>query len=75
MRLFVAIELDERVRSALAELQRRLQRACDGVRWIPAHHVHLTVRFLGDVPDGEVGDVGEAIARAARAEQRFAFAR
>ncbi len=73
MRLFVAIELDEKVRSALAELQGSLKRACDGVRWIPAHQLHLTARFLGDVPDAEAGGVGEAIARAGGASKPFAF--
>ncbi len=65
MRVFVAIELDEGVRSALADLQAKLGRACQGVRWTAPHLLHLTVRFLGEVPDKDVVDVAEAVAQAA----------
>lgn len=65
MRLFVAITLDEAVRSALGKVQADLEGRCDGVRWIPSHQVHLTAKFLGEVPDGDVAAVGEAVAAAA----------
>ena len=67
MRLFVAIELDEGVRTRLREVQEGLRRSCDGVRWIPPVQLHLTVRFLGDVPDSDVSAVAEAVARGAAA--------
>jgi 2'-5' RNA ligase len=65
MRLFVAVEFSDQVRSALAKVQASLAPECDGVRWIPSHQLHLTVKFLGDVPDRDVNRVAEAVARAA----------
>lgn len=65
MRLFVAIELDEVIRSRLARVQDSLRAQCHGVKWIPSDQLHLTVKFLGDVPDGKVTDVSDALARAA----------
>ena len=73
MRLFVAIELDEDVRSVLREVQEGIQRSCDGVRWIPPVQLHLTVKFLGEVPDSDVGTVAEAVARGAGAGGPFAM--
>lgn len=65
MRLFVAIEFSDRVRSALGEVQASLAPKCDGVRWVPPEQVHLTAKFLGEVPDRDVNRVAEAVARAA----------
>jgi 2'-5' RNA ligase len=73
VRLFVAIELEDEVRSALAALGAAIGRSCEGVRWIPTEQVHLTVRFLGEVPDGEVNGVAGAVARAATRAEPFTF--
>ena len=73
MRLFVAITLDDRVRSALGKAQTDLKAQCDGVRWILQHQVHMTVKFLGDAPDGDVAKIGEAVAKAAAGSRPFSF--
>lgn len=65
MRLFVAIELCKSVRAALAEAQAALRPQCDCVRWVLPELLHLTVKFLGEVPDRDVAKVAEAVARAA----------
>lgn len=64
MRLFVALLLSECVRAGLARVQAKLARSCEKVRWIPSEHLHLTVKFLGEVPESNVAAVSEAIARA-----------
>lgn len=65
MRLFVAIELSKRTRSALQRVGVALAKECTGVRWVPAERLHLTIKFLGDVPDRDVVKVSDAVARAA----------
>lgn len=49
MRLFLAIDLPESVRSRLGELQERLRRSWPGWRWVRPEGIHLTIRFLGEV--------------------------
>lgn len=60
MRLFLAVELDEAVRSTAEktaeELRKRVDRVLRG-RWVPTSHMHLTVRFIGHVPDERVPSV------------------
>jgi 2'-5' RNA ligase len=73
MRLFVAITLDDGVRSALGEVQADLKARCDGVRWIPQHQLHLTVKFLGDAPDRDVAKISEAVAKAASDSRPFSL--
>ena len=70
MRLFVAIELDEAVRSVLRKVQSGLK-ACDDVRWIPAEQLHVTLKFLGDVRDDDVPGVCEALSQGAEGSAPF----
>ena len=53
MRLFIAVELSEEMKNALRRAQDEL---CDhGVRgrFTPAENMHLTLAFIGEVPDAE----------------------
>lgn len=49
-RLFVAVALPDSVRQILAQRQKGLP----GVRWASQNNLHLTVRFLGEVPLAQV---------------------
>ena len=44
-RLFVGLELPEKSRVELSEIDPRVK----GLRWLPAEQLHLTMSFLGDV--------------------------
>ena len=66
MRLFVAIELDDDARGAVAAEQKRLKsafgdRAGSALRWIRPEHMHLTLAFLGELDDSRSHTVVEAI--------------
>jgi RNA 2',3'-cyclic 3'-phosphodiesterase len=68
MRLFVAIELDQAARDAIAKEQNRVKKALGGhgdestVRWVRPEHIHLTLVFLGDVSE----DRGQAVVEVMR---------
>jgi len=70
-RLFVALEPPDAVRrriaAASAAVERAAGRAAGEVRFVPAGNVHLTLQFLGAVPEERVGDVGGAVAAAGAA--------
>ncbi len=70
-RLFVALEPPEAVRRRIAAAAERIRRAAGSaageVRWVPDENVHLTIQFLGAVPEERVEAVGAAIAAAAAA--------
>jgi 2'-5' RNA ligase len=70
-RLFVALEPPEPVRRRLAllaaELRRGAGRAADDVRWVEPEKIHLTLQFLGAVPEERVAAVTEAVRAAAAA--------
>ncbi len=51
IRTFIAIELDDALRRALAETQAQFQRerVARLVRWVAPANIHVTLKFLGDV--------------------------
>lgn len=64
MRVFVAIDLPEGVRAALARAQAGLHAACahnQGIRWTRADGLHLTLKFLGEISTDQVQAVAEAL--------------
>ena len=68
MRLFVAIELHPRTAAELAqlgaELRARASRLAPAAKltWVPVDRMHLTVRFIGEVDEGQAPRVREALA-------------
>ena len=65
LRLFVAVELDEDVRQALAALQAELRRrGLAELRWVRPEGVHLTLKFLGETPADKLPAIQEALAAA-----------
>ena len=58
MRLFVALDPPASVREALAALQADVP----GARWTPTEKMHLTLHFLGNVPEETVPPLEAALA-------------
>lgn len=67
IRAFIAIELPDEVRSALAELQASLQAEPQAaVKWVDPYGIHLTLKFLGNIDTGKISDITRAIEQAAQ---------
>ncbi len=55
MRTFIAIEIPEEVRARVRSLTARLQASgARGCTWVKPEHMHLTLRFLGEIADAAV---------------------
>lgn len=61
MRLFVAVDIPEDVRSALAALAAGLRAACPKARWARIEGLHLTLKFIGEIPDSKVSEIKSAL--------------
>ena len=57
-RLFVALDLPQAVKRSLEPLAKGL----GDVRWLAPEQQHLTLRFIGDVDNGALHDIAEALA-------------
>jgi len=65
MRLFVAIGLTPEVRTRLARALTVLRGAGGPATWVAPENLHLTLKFLGELPDSRVSEALEATRRAA----------
>ena len=60
-RLFLAISLPAEVKEKLAELQHKLATTGAGVRWVRPEGIHLTLKFLGNVPENLIPEIVSVI--------------
>jgi RNA 2',3'-cyclic 3'-phosphodiesterase len=76
IRAFIAIELERDVLQALDQVQRELKRRVHGnpVRWTASNGIHLTLKFLGNVPVGQVPEIVAGIERAGATVRAFPLA-
>jgi 2'-5' RNA ligase len=63
VRLFVALEIPEKVRRALGAFIERLRNVARGSRWVRAEGLHVTLKFIGEMPSEAVPNLEKALAR------------
>jgi RNA 2',3'-cyclic 3'-phosphodiesterase len=61
VRVFVALDVPEAVRAALAGLNARLEKICPSARWVRLEGVHITLKFIGEVPPREFDNIRQAL--------------
>jgi 2'-5' RNA ligase len=77
VRTFVAVELEAPLRQALAKTQAalrdQLQATAPDVRiqWVKPESIHLTLKFLGDIPEERVLNIQAALTHVAGRHVRF----
>lgn len=82
MRLFLAIELSEPVRRCVAELSHALREnwtterlgpeaACERASWVREQNLHVTLKFLGEAPQGQIPRLCEALQTAGESPVRL----
>jgi len=76
LRAFVALSLEPAARKALTRAGKDLQREAwaEEVRWVRPESLHLTLRFLGDIPTTGVSGLLEALTARMRGVEPFACA-
>ena len=65
IRTFLAVEVADAVRRGVVALQHTLGRAAPGVKWVEEESLHLTLHFLGEIPELDVVGVCRAAAKVA----------
>lgn len=54
MRLFVALDIDQQIRERIASFMSEMRGLAPAVRWAQPESLHITLKFIGERPDGEV---------------------
>ncbi|MFZ0034058.1 MAG: RNA 2',3'-cyclic phosphodiesterase [Sedimentisphaerales bacterium] len=75
MRCFIAVDINEKIRSALGDLQKRLQNGVDvkrsDLKWVDPRNIHLTLKFLGEIKDAKVVEVCNIVKAVADRHKSF----
>ena len=74
IRTFIAIELPPQVQQNLGGVISRLKGPQTSiVRWVAAHNIHLTLKFLGDVSPANMDHLQKILQAQVSQQPRFAF--
>jgi len=71
LRAFIAITPPTTLQQTMAEVRQVFQRLSFPWRWVTPDHIHLTLRFLGNVSDESVTSLHQAMAQAAQGQTAF----
>ena len=55
MRLFIAIEIPENIRTGFAALLKEFRALAPQVKWVRAENLHVTLKFLGETDSAKLG--------------------
>lgn len=61
MRTFISIELPDEIKQGIARVQEQLRKAGASAGWTRPEGIHLTLKFLGEVPDAKVQEIMQAL--------------
>lgn len=64
-RLFTGLALTPEVREHIAGISRRMSGEIEGVRWVPAENLHVTLKFIGWCEQEKIPRIIEAMSEAA----------
>src|ERR1700746_2677209 len=62
MRLFVAIDIDDNIRSRIARFLDGVREFAPDVRWVRPESLHVTLKFIGEKTEHEVATIKRALA-------------
>ena len=71
LRTFIAVEMSPRVIGRVGDLIDKLRVAAADVNWVRPQQMHLTLKFLGDVPDTETPDICRVVSQVAAGFEPF----
>lgn len=71
IRSFIAIEISDDVRRALDNFIRELKSGGNNVKWVRVEGIHLTLKFLGNIPGSMISEIKDAMERAIDKEEPF----
>jgi 2'-5' RNA ligase len=61
MRLFVALDIDENIRSRIAGFVDGVREFAPDVRWVRPESLHVTLKFIGERSEDEVENIKQAL--------------
>jgi len=64
VRTFIAVNLPDTIRGEIGNYLDTFRSMARGITWVAPGNAHITLKFLGEVPEGELGGVTGAVKNA-----------
>ena len=61
MRTFIAVNLSDEVKDNINRVTEKLKKAESKVKWVKKENLHLTLKFLGEVDEEKIKNIGSAL--------------
>ena len=74
MRAFIAIELPPEIKQGIAKVQEELRKTGANAGWTRPEGIHLTLKFLGEVPEERASEILAALTGAAKGSGKLNLA-
>ncbi|MEW5900562.1 MAG: RNA 2',3'-cyclic phosphodiesterase [Acidobacteriota bacterium] len=74
MRTFIAIDLDAKLKENLESLIAALRPLAKNVRWVNTSGMHLTLKFLGEIPETDESRIAGILTSVAKRHSPFRLA-
>lgn len=71
MRLFVSLDLDDKIKQEIGNITNSLRKEDIDVKWVPTDNLHITLKFLGEVSEDDVNKIENQIAEALKEVKQF----
>jgi 2'-5' RNA ligase len=71
MRTFIAIPLPEETRNFLSNIQNQLKSCGADVKWVQPQNIHLTLKFLGEINEGQLNKINVILEEVAKKMHPF----
>jgi RNA 2',3'-cyclic 3'-phosphodiesterase len=68
VRLFIAIEIPENIRTGFASLLKEFRSVSPQVKWVRAENLHVTLKFLGETEPAKLGALQNLLSAVRSAE-------
>ncbi|HHV16509.1 MAG TPA: RNA 2',3'-cyclic phosphodiesterase [Gelria sp.] len=73
MRIFIAIPVPEEIKEEASRIKAELNRLGPDIKWVEYENYHITLKFLGEVTEGQLDDIKAKLLMVAQACPQFNF--
>ncbi len=61
MRIFIGIKLEQKVHEVIESFLKPFKNLSTPIRWVKTKNIHLTLKFMGEVPDNRCSQMEEGL--------------
>ena len=71
MRTFIAVDLDDRLKTHFIHIIKKLDTGDRGLKWITRQGMHITLKFLGEISESQKSDVERVLDKVTNKHSSF----